>query len=332
MRIGMLSFAHLHAEGYQALLRAIPGVELVGFSHEEAEEGRHFAAEYGLRWYPSHQELLAEGLDGVVVCSENARHRELVEMAAEARCHVLCEKPIATRLEDARAMQAACERNGVHFMTAFPMRFAPSAQALRSAIRQGQLGWVYGVNGINHSEIPKAHRAWFADGGLAGGGAVMDHVVHLADLLRWYFGAEATEVYAEVDNLFYPGAVEVDTAGLLLLSLSNGVQASIDCSWSRPTWYPRWGHLKMEVVGERGALVLDAFAQYVTLYARNAPRKVSWVGFGPDPNRGMLEEFVASIRERRPPAVTWNDGYQALRVALAAYESAQAKEPVRLSG
>lgn len=215
-------------------------------------------------------------------------------------------------------------------MTAFPMRFAPSVQSVRAAIQQGQLGQVYGVNGINHAEIPTAHRAWFADKERAGGGAVMDHVVHLADLLRWYFGAEVTEVYAEVDNLFYPGAVEVDTAGLLLLSLSNGVQASIDCSWSRPPWYPRWGHLKMEVVGERGALVLDAFAQYVTLYARNAPRKVSWVGFGPDPNRGMLEEFVASIRQNRPPLVTWNDGYQALRVALAAYQSTQAQEPVQL--
>lgn len=330
MRIGILSFAHLHAEGYQASLRTLPGVELVGFSHEDAEEGRRFAAEYGLRWYPSHQELLAEGLDGVVVCSENARHRELVEMAAEAKCHVLCEKPIEASLEDAQAMREACERNGVHFMTAFPMRFAPSVQSVRAAIQQGQLGQVYGVNGINHAEIPTAHRAWFADKERAGGGAVMDHVVHLADLLRWYFGAEVTEVYAEVDNLFYPGAVEVDTAGLLLLSLSNGVQASIDCSWSRPPWYPRWGHLKMEVVGERGALVLDAFAQYVTLYARNAPRKVSWVGFGPDPNRGMLEEFVASIRENRPPLVTWNDGYQALRVALAAYQSTQAQEPVQL--
>jgi len=330
MRIGILSFAHLHAEGYQASLRTLPGVELVGFSHEDAEEGRRFAAEYGLRWYPSHQELLAEGLDGVVVCSENARHRELVEMAAEAKCHVLCEKPIEASLEDAQAMREACERNGVHFMTAFPMRFAPSVQSVRAAIQQGQLGQVYGVNGINHAEIPNAHRAWFADKERAGGGAVMDHVVHLADLLRWYFGAEVTEVYAEVDNLFYPGAVEVDTAGLLLLSLSNGVQASIDCSWSRPTWYPRWGHLKMEVVGERGALVLDAFAQYVTLYARNAPRKVSWVGFGPDPNRGMLEEFVASIRQNRPPLVTWNDGYQALRVALAAYQSTQAQEPVQL--
>lgn len=202
MRIGILSFAHLHAEGYQASLRTLTGVELVGFSHEDAEEGRRFAAEYGLRWYPSHQELLAEGLDGVVVCSENARHRELVEMAAEAKCHVLCEKPIEASLEDAQAMREACERNGVHFMTAFPMRFAPSVQSVRAAIQQGQLGQVYGVNGINHAEIPTAHRAWFADKERAGGGAVMDHVVHLADLLRWYFGAEVTEVYAEVDNLF----------------------------------------------------------------------------------------------------------------------------------
>lgn len=330
MRIGILSFAHLHAEGYQAHLKDIPGVELVGFSHDNPHEARHFAAACGLKWFPRHQDLLDEGLNGVIVCSENARHLEPVELAARAGCQILCEKPIATRLEDALAMRAACEAGGVHFMTAFPMRFAPSVQAVRAAIREGRLGRVLGVNGINHSEIPRAHRAWFAEAELAGGGAAMDHIVHLADLLRWYFDAEITEVYAELDNLFYPGEVNVDTAGLLLVTLSNGVQASIDCSWSRPTWYPRWGHLKMEVVGEGGAVVLDAFAQHLTLYARHGSRNPSWVGFGPDPNRAMLEEFVASIRERRPPSVGWNDGFQALRVALAAYESSSHRAVVRL--
>lgn len=330
MRIGILSFAHLHAEGYQANLKNIPGVELVGFSHTDPGEGRHFAAEYALKWFPRHQELLAQGLDGVVVCSENANHRELVEMAAQAGCHILCEKPIETTLGEAQAMRAICEQNRVQFMTAFPMRFAPSTQSVRSALQAGQLGPIYGVNGINHSEIPKAHRAWFADPTLAGGGAVMDHVVHLADLLRWSFGAEVAEVYAEVDNLFYPGEVNVDTAGLLLLRLSNGVQASIDCSWSRPTSYPRWGHLKMEVVGERGTVVMDAFAQSLTLYSRAASRSPSWIGFSPDPNQAMMEEFIASIREQREPSVTWNDGYQALRVALAAYESARTHLPVGL--
>jgi predicted dehydrogenase len=60
-----------------------------------------------------------------------------------------------------------------------------------------------------------------------------------------------------------------------------------------------------------------------------AARDPSWIGFGPDPNQAMLEEFIDSIRQNRDPAVTWNDGFQALRVALAAYESATNQAPVR---
>jgi predicted dehydrogenase len=330
MRIGILSVAHLHAEGYQANLRAIPGVDLVGFSHADSEQSRLFAEKFRLSWFATHQELLAQGLDGVVICSENARHGELVELAAAAHCQILCEKPIETSLDKAKAMKAACERNGVRFMTAFPMRFAHSTQALKTTIQQGSLGKVFGVNGINHSENPSGHRTWFANQDLAGGGAAMDHIVHLADLLRWCFQAEIVEVYAEIDNLFRPGELDVDTAGLLLVRLSSGVQASIDCSWSRPTWYPRWGHLKMEVIGERGAVVMDSFAQHLTVYSKTGPRNPDWVGFGPDPNQPMIQEFVDSIREQREPAVTWNDGYQALRVVLAAYDSAQRKEPVSL--
>jgi len=117
----------------------------------------------------------------------------------------------------------------------------------------------------------------------------------------------------------------------MLLTLSNGVHASIDCSWSRPASYPRWGHLKMEMVGEKGIAVMDSFAEHITLYSQSTARNPSWIGFGSDPNRVMLEEFVASIRERREPSVTWNDGYQALRVALAAYESARDQQPVKLN-
>jgi len=329
-RIGILSFAHLHAEGYQANLKSIPEVELVGFSHGNPEEGRDFSAAYGIRWFPEHHELLAEGLDGVVVCSENAKHLELVRLAAEAKCEIFCEKPIATSAADAEAIRRICEQNGVRFMTAFPMRFAASTRGVRTMLKNGELGRVLGINGINHSEIPRRHRAWFTDKQLAGGGAVMDHTVHLVDLFRWFFDAEVAEVYAEVDNLFFRNELDVDTAGLILVTLSNGVQASIDCSWSRPTWYPRWGHLKMDIVGENGTVVLDTFAEHLTLYSRGAVRDPSWVGFGPDPNQAMLEEFVESIRQDRDPAVSWNDGYQALRVALAAYESARTGQPVEL--
>jgi predicted dehydrogenase len=331
VRIGILSVAHVHADAYQANLRAIPGVDLVGFSHENRQEGRAFEEKFGARWFSSYQDLLSQGLDGVIVCAENARHHHLVEIAAAAGCQILCEKPIETNLSDAEAMKTACEKNGVSFMTAFPMRFAASTNAVRAMLRNGDLGSVFGVNGINHSENPMGHRAWFASRELAGGGAVMDHTVHLADLFRWCFAAEVIEVYAEVDNLFARGKIDVDTAGLLLVTLANGVKASIDCSWSRPVSYPRWGHLKMEIIGVRGTLVVDSLAEYLTLYSQNESRNPTWIGFGKDPNQAMIQEFIDSIIEQRQPSIAWNDGYQALRIALAAYESAQKKAPIRLA-
>ena len=158
----------------------------------------------------------------------------------------------------------------------------------------------------------------------------MDHTVHLVDLFRWIFNVEIREVYAEINSLLGAPQVDVDTAGLLLLTFANGLQASIDCSWSRPTFYPRWGHLKMEVIGEKGTAVMDGFAEHLTLYSRGAPRNPSWIGFSRDPNQAMIEEFVASMRENRPPEVTWQDGYKALEVALAAYESEKLQRPVRI--
>jgi predicted dehydrogenase len=328
MRIGILSFDHLHAENYQEKLRKIPDIELVGFSHENQQEGAEYAARFGLCWFQKHSELLAAGLHGAIVCSTTSNHRELVELAANAGCHVLCEKPIATNLADAEAMRNACEKHGVRFMTAFPMRFASSAVALRTMAQKGDLGKILGINGVNHSEIPAAHREWFGDRALAGGGAVMDHTVHLVDLFRWILNVEIAEVYAEIYSGPCVPLMNVETAGLLLLTFPGGMHASIDCSWSRPASYPRWGHLKMEVIGEKGAVVMDSFAEYVTLYSRGAPRNPTWVGFGPDPNQGMIDAFIRAIRENREPPVTWEDGYEALKVALAAYESDELQRPV----
>jgi predicted dehydrogenase len=330
VRLGILSFAHVHAEGYVGNLRALPEVELVGFSDDDDARGERFAEAFGLRWFPRHEALFEAGLDAVIVCSENAHHRAHVELAAAHGVHVLCEKPIAVTLADAEAMRDACERAGVRFMTAFPMRFDASVRAVRESIQEGELGTLRAVSGINHSEIPRAHRAWFAQRRLAGGGAVMDHTVHLTDLLRWYTGAEVREVYAVVGNPFYPGEVDVDTAGLATLVFENGVFASVDCSWSRPPSYPRWGHLKMELFGDRGAIRVDAFAQVLTAYSRHLPRNPTWLGWGADPNQAMVEAFVASVSAEREPPVTWRDGYEALRVALACYESADAGQPVTL--
>lgn len=330
MRIGIISFAHMHAEAYAATLRGIPGIDLIGFSDADPERGGHFAGAYGLAWFERHEELLEAGVDAVIICSENAGRLELVDMAARAGVHVLCEKPIEVSLADAEAMGEACRRRRVAFMTAFPMRFDPSLRSVKTALDRGELGRLHGINGVNHAEMPARHRAWFAQRELAGGGAVMDHTVHLVDLMRWFLGCEVSEVYAEVGNLFHPGEIDVDSAGLISLAFEDGTCAAIDCSWSRPAGYPRWGHLKMELVGENGALAVDAFAQALTVYSGQQERNPTWHNWGSDPNRAMLQEFVAAIEEGREPAVTWHDGFQALRVALACYESAEQGRPITL--
>jgi len=326
MRVAVLGLAHVHVENYIALLESLPGVNLIGCAERGGltQPSRTFA---GVKLYSSVQSLLEQRPDAVIICSETAYHRELVQQAAHAGAHVLCEKPIATTLEDARVMNEACQKAGVQFMTAFPMRFDATLEQTRRELQAGSLGQVLGVVGVNHSVNPSAHDAWFADPELAGGGAAMDHVVHLADLYRWCFGCEVREVYAALGRT---SGSKVETSGLLLVTLENGVQASIDCSWSRPGHYPRWGHLTLEIVAEHGALRIDPFAEHFTVYSAAQPGP-QWVGFSPDPNRAMLQAFLESAARGTPPPVTWLDGYRALQVVLGAYASSRSGQPEVLS-
>jgi predicted dehydrogenase len=329
MKIGIMSFAHLHAEAYINNLRAIPGVEMIGLADDDPARGRRFAEQFGARLFPSYEALLAEQPDGVLVCSENVNHRRLVEMAASAGVHVLSEKPLATTLPDAQAMLNACRAAGVMLMTAFPMRFSAPLLEVKTQVEAGALGHIYACNATNQGQMPGKHRAWFVNKKLAGGGAVMDHTVHLTDILRWYLQSEVVEVYAQTNHILHAGTVDVETGGLVMLTFANGTFASIDCSWSKPLNYPTWGGLTMELISERGLTVIDGFSQNLNIY--NQRRSNHWWAYwGSDANQAMVAEFVAAIRERRPPAVSGEDGYKALEIALAVYASAESGQPIKL--
>lgn len=330
MRIGILSFAHLHAESYAHALQSNPTIDFIGMADDDQARGEHHAAIHNARLFDSYEALLAEKPDGVIVCSENVRHAPLVQMAAEAGVNILCEKPLATTLEDGQMMLDVCAKAGVLLMTAFPMRFSTPTMNIKTLVDSGQLGQIYGCNTTNQGQMPILSRAWFVDKTLAGGGSVMDHTVHLADLMRWFFGCEVTEVYAQTNAILYSEQnTDVETGGLVLLTFENGLFASIDCSWSRPLYYPTWGNVKMEIVGENGLATLDAFKQALTVYRHSAQRP-AYAYWGSDADQGMVDEFVAAIEENRPPAITGYDGYKAVEIALAAYRSAESGEPVKL--
>lgn len=329
MKIGIMSFAHHHAEAYIHNLKAIPGVEIMGAADENLSRARAIAGPLGVPVFPAYQALLDQNPDVVLVCSENAKHRPLVEMAAAAGCHVLCEKPLATTVADARAILAACEKHHVVLSTAFPVRFSPAVEIVKNRLDRGDLGQIFAFNGSNNGELPRKYRDWFVDKQLAGGGALMDHVVHLADLYRWYLNSEVVEVYAQSNHIFHASDTNVETGGLVMLTFANGVFASIDSSWSRPDFWPAWGGLAFEVVTERGAVLVDAFKQNDVTYV-GATQRPRWDFWGTDMNQAMIADFVSALQDGRPPRITGLDGFRATQIALATYDSIKTGQPEKI--
>ena len=325
----IISFAHVHAYSYARVLRELRNSNFVAIADDNKDRGLIAARAYGVKdFYVDYRDVLKRGdVEAVVIASENSKHAEVAIAAAEAGKHVLCEKPIATRLSDADAMVRAAEKGGVKFQTCFVMRYSSLALHVKKVIDEGLIGRVVAIASTNHGRYPGG---WFGDLCLAGGGAIMDHTVHVADLMRWYTGSEVDRVYAEVGKNIRP-ELKVEDNALILLSFKSGVFASIDPSWSRPHTFPIWGDVTMEVLGTEGLISLDAFKQNVSVCSTEVPHdRLEWRYFGCDVDKEMIKHFLECIERDLKPRASGLDGRQALEVALAAYESVKKREAVPL--
>jgi predicted dehydrogenase len=329
MKVGIVSFAHLHAEAYIGNLRNNPSVDFVGFYDSDSDRRRRYAEAYGAPSFGDWAEFLKTGVEAAVVCSENVHHRHDTLALAEAGVHVLCEKPLASKPDDAHAMVEACRNAGVTLMTAFPMRFSMPLESAKAGLEAGHYGALTSFIGRNQGQCPKHHRAWFADPELAGGGAMTDHTVHLADVYRWFTGTEVCEVYAVSNRITYRDATELETGGLVSLTFEDGRTASIDCSWSRPLNYPTWGGLALRMLTDRGAVDVDAFRQTQTVYGL-AHQHTRWDYWGSDANQRMIDEFIEAVTHARAPRVTGTDGLRAVEIVEAAYRSVDSGKPEKV--
>jgi UDP-N-acetylglucosamine 3-dehydrogenase len=325
VRVGLVSFAHVHAPGYAAALAALDSADFVGVADDDASRGREAAERFGVGFFDDPRGLF-EAVDAVVVCSETRKHARDVFSALEHGAHVLCEKPISTTIEDARAMIEASEETGRQLRIAFPVRYLPAVRQAGEIVRSGGIGRVLAVNGTNHGQMPGG---WFLDKELSGGGAVMDHTVHVADALRWMLGVEARSVYAEIGSFF--GADGVDDGAILTLELeggtiADGAFATIDPSWSRGEGYPTWGDVTLRITGTSGVLDIDPFAQRLTTFDHEAENS-SWTYTGEDMDVLMLEDFLRGVAEGSPSGASGVDGLRALEIVLSAYRSAEDNEP-----
>lgn len=324
LRIGMISFAHMHATSYLRAALAHKDAEVVGIADEQQERVAPFTEPNGIRYFSDVDSLLQESIDAVIICSENARHLQHTEMAARAGKHVLCEKPLGTSEADMQAMIDICRQHGVQLMTAFPCRYLPSVMEAKKAVEAGEIGEIVAMKGLNRGTMPGG---WFQDRSLSGGGAVLDHTVHVMDLMHWFSGSRACEVYAYADTLFHD--TDIDDAGMVHVHFENGAFGVLDPSWSRPASFPTWGDVVLQIVGTKGYLNIDAFAQKNEIYS-DVDGKAGWDYWGDNMDDGLIDAFVTSLLSGQNVPISGTDGFLSARVGLAAYRSAASGQPVRL--
>ncbi|MDD2430628.1 MAG: Gfo/Idh/MocA family oxidoreductase [Firmicutes bacterium] len=324
MKVGMISFAHVHAGAYASALNGIPHVEFAGIYDEDEARGAEAAEKYGVAHFKSLDEMLASDIEAVVICSTNADHCHYTVKAAEAKKHVLVEKPIATTIEDAKQMIEACKKHNVKLQIAFPVRYMPAMVEAKRIVQSGQLGRILAIKGTNNGSMPGG---WFVEKDKSGGGAVMDHTVHVVDIIRWMLGLEFEEIYAEYDRLIYD--IPSEDCGMLTMELTGNVFATLDTSWNRPKSYPTWGGVTLTLIGTSGVLEMDAFGQYYNVY-RDEATKAEWANFGGNMDYILVKDFVDACINDKPVKITGEDGLRALEVALAAYESGRIHQPVKI--
>lgn len=326
VKVGIASFAHMHAFSYAEALKHMACVEVSGFCDLNDTRARRVEQLLKIPRVSDYEKLASmDDVDVILVTTETLHHVDVALAAMERGKHVIVEKPIATSLEDARRMVDSASRHGVKLFQCYPCRYHPSAQKVKEAIVRGDVGDILGMSSTNHGCMPDARDpelAWFSNNHLAGGGAVMDHTTHAADLAFWFTGWTPTHVFGVAKRLFHDD-IDCDDAGMVLISFENGVAASIDPSWSRPSAYPTWGDLTMVVYGSKMTITVDMFNQNIDVVDNTSKKTYYLHSFGSNSDQAMLHDYAMAILDDKRPPVGGEDGMRALAVALKAYESSK---------
>jgi predicted dehydrogenase len=329
-RIGIASFAHMHSYSYLNSLKQFPDVEIKGVA-EENSASLPAVKKMPYSFYNSYASLCKDPeIDCILITTENVNHARVAIDALEHGKHVIVEKPIATTLKDADAMLAAAAKSNGKLVQCYPCRYHPTTAMIKGLFDSKKFGSILAISSTNHGQMP-AHEGvneWFSTLSQSGGGALMDHITHVADLIFWFTGDIAKSVYATQANLFHP-ELAIDDAGMVLIGYQSGMKASIDPSWSRPKNFATWGDVTMTIFGTEQTVTLDMFAQSIDIQ-RNKATHPLWLNYGSDMDKIMLRDFIDHLKKNEQPMLSGLDGRKALEIVIVAYESAKTNKKINI--
>jgi len=310
-------------------IRRCAEAELVGFSSHDPARAEAFSSRHGApRSYASFDCLLEDDtIDVVYIGGLNAVHAPQTIAAVRAGRHVLCEKPMATRLADARGMIDACGQNGRLLGINHHLRGAATHAAMRQAIAEGDIGTPTFARISFPVLLPEEARTWRLDGA-ADGGVLFDIGTHCTDLLRWLLEAEITRVSCfAAQQCFKNGAEDAATG---ILTFDNGCVGMIYMAYNAPH-----GVMGSDIQGSRGSLrAIDTLDQVPggQVYLRDETGEKELLTTPVDLYERHIVDFCAAVAHGGKPLATSQDGYRSLEAALALRTSAASREVVSLLG
>lgn len=260
IKIGLIGAGTMGALYAQAFTQ-YQDSELVAICDLKEDLARKLAQKYGVKnVYTSYDEMLAScEMDAVTVAVPDFVHRAPVVACLEAGKHILCEKPMATTVEDCLAMVEAVDKSGKKLMVNFGNRHRPLSFQVKDTLASGQLGPLeYIYMRLNEKRTKTDTLAW-ADRT----NPTWFLLSHVMDYIRWLVGAEIEEVY----GLQYTGYLKrekgLDTPDTMvfLARFENGTCATLESTWVLPTSYPRVVDCRFDIIGEQGTLQADFYEQ-----------------------------------------------------------------------
>lgn len=201
-------------------------IRIVGVASRDAASAARFAAHHRIpQAYTGYDEMLADRrIEAVYLGVPNSLHAHWAIRAAEAGKHVLCEKPLAVTLPEARRMSAAAARTGTVLLEAFPFHFQPQTLEVLRRIEAGEIGTVRVVQASTGFSVAAADSTRLS--GELQGGALLDVGCYPVSLARLVFGARPVEVSASMES----GGSAVDLTTVATLRQGEGGLAQIACS------------------------------------------------------------------------------------------------------
>ncbi|ANH05369.1 Gfo/Idh/MocA family protein [Shinella sp. HZN7] len=325
---GLIGASTIAKEWVIGAIRATGG-EVVSVMSTSAERGHAYADEQRIaKSVTTLADLLDDPkIDAVYISTTNELHRDQALAAAKAGKHILCEKPLALALDDARAMIAAAEAAGVVLATNHHLRNAATHRAMRDAIKAGRIGKPLSARVFHAVYLPPHLQGWRLDKPEAGGGVILDITVHDADTLRFVLDDDPVEAVA-FSQAGGMGKVGLEDAVMGVLRFGSGTIAQFHDGFTT-----KFAETGLEVHGTEGSLIgRNVMTQRptgtVTLRDADGEHEL------PLDHRNLYEAtlaaFHAAIAGKGTPSATGEDGIWSLATGLAVVEAAQTGRAVRI--